>query len=218
MSDGFSSLVDFIYHLDRHLIAISADHQTWTYVLLFVVFFAETGLIVTPLLPGDSLLFATGLVTSNPHSKLNIVAMFFVLIVAVIAGDVVNFSVGTHCNGSALQRRIKILRSRHIARMLEYFNSYGTKIIIYARFIPVIRTFAPFAAGLAGMPKRKFLVFSLIGGIAWVAVFLFAGFAFGRMPIVREHFTLVMTLMVVATTIPAAVEWGIRSFRARQVA
>src|SRR5688572_12910914 len=212
MIDLIKSLIDFVLHIDQHLIEIVRDYQAWTYLILFLIIFAETGLVVTPILPGDSLLFAAGAIVAKPESGLSIVVMCGLLIVAAILGDLVNYHVGKYIGVKAFSGKYKFLKQEYLLRTQEFYNRHGGKTIIYARFIPIIRTFAPFVAGIGTMTYGKFASFNVVGGIAWVTSFLLLGYFFGGLPVVKENFTLVIFAIIFVSILPPVFEY----FRGRK--
>lgn len=206
------ALIDFILHIDRHLVEIVSDYQTWTYLILFLIIFAETGLVVTPFLPGDSLLFAAGAIIAKPESGLSIMLMWGLLIVAAILGDLVNYHVGKYIGVKAFSGHYKFLKIEYLNKTHEFYERHGGKTIIYARFIPIIRTFAPFVAGIGTMTYGKFATFNVVGGIAWVTSFLFIGYFFGGLPIIKDNFTYVIFGIIFLSILPPIIEY----FRGRR--
>ncbi len=199
-------LVDLVLHLDRHLAEIIAQFGVWTYAILFLVVFCETGLVATPFLPGDSLLFATG--TFCALGSLKIGWMIPLICVAAVLGDTVNYWIG-HWMGPRVFTRDDVwwLNKRHLLRAQRFYEKHGGKTIILARFIPIIRTFAPFVAGIGAMSYRRFLAFNVVGGCVWVTLFLLAGYFFGNIPIVKNNFSLVIIAIIVISVVPIGVEW-----------
>jgi len=203
--DLLHQLVDFILHLDRHLSEIIRDYGTWTYLLLFLIVFCETGLVVTPFLPGDSLLFAAGAFAGL--GALDLWLTLLLLTVAAIAGDTVNYWAG-HLIGPRLFRgeKVRFLNPKHLERTHEFFERYGGKTIVIARFVPIVRTFAPFVAGVGSMTYSRFLLYNVSGGVAWVGICVLAGYWFGNIPVVKENFTLVILAIIVVSILPAVFE------------
>jgi len=201
------TLIDFILHIDRHLVEIVNDYQTWTYLILFLIIFAETGLVVTPFLPGDSLLFAAGAIIAKPESGLNIIFMWALLIIAAILGDLVNYHAGKYIGVKAFSGRYRFLKVEYLNKTQEFYNKHGGKTIIYARFIPIIRTFAPFVAGIGTMSYGRFATFNIAGGIAWVTSFLFIGYFFGGLPLIKENFTFVIFGIIFVSILPPIIEF-----------
>jgi len=207
------SIIDFILHIDKHLVEIVSEYQTWTYLILFLIIFAETGLVVTPFLPGDSLLFAAGAIVAKPESNLNIIVMCVVLIIAAILGDMVNFMVGDYIGPKAFSGKYKLLKTEYLEKTQAFYEKHGGKTIIYARFIPIIRTFAPFVAGVGTMSYSKFASYNVIGGVVWVASFLFIGYQFGGLPIIKQNFTYVIFAIILLSLIPPMIEFARNKFR-----
>jgi membrane-associated protein len=201
-----SSLIDFILHIDVHLQEIVNNYQTWTYLILFLIIFAETGLVVTPFLPGDSLLFAAGAIIANPENELNIYFMCGLLIVAAILGDFVNYEVGKYIGPKAFNGRYKLLKAEYLEKTQRFYDKHGGKTIIYARFVPIVRTFAPFVAGIGGMRYTRFTSFNVIGAILWVVIFLFLGYFFGGIPVIQENFVLVIFTIIAISFAPPIIE------------
>lgn len=204
--DLIKAIVDFILHIDQHLVEIVNNYQTWTYLILFLIIFAETGLVVTPFLPGDSLLFATGAIIAKPETDLNIVLMLVLLIMAAILGDLGNYHAGKFIGFRAFSGKYKLLKVEYLTKTQAFYNKHGGKTIIYARFIPIIRTFAPFVAGIGTMSYAKFATFNVAGGVLWVTIFLFAGYFFGGLPMIRSNFTLVIFGIIFVSILPPIVE------------
>lgn len=200
------TLIDFILHIDQHLVEIVSSYKTWTYLILFLIIFAETGLVVTPFLPGDSLLFAAGAIIAKPDSGLNIVLMCVLLIIAAILGDLVNYHVGKFIGPKAFSGRYKFLKKEYLEKTQEFYNKHGGKTIIYARFIPIIRTFAPFVAGIGTMSYLRFATYNVVGGITWVVSFLMLGFFFGGLPVVKDNFTYVIFGIILVSVLPPVIE------------
>jgi len=197
-------LIDFILHMDVHLNEIISNYGAWTYGILFFVIFMETGFVVTPFLPGDSLLFAAG--TFAALGSLNPLYLFLLLTVAAVLGDTVNYSIGKYIGPRAFSGDIKFLKQEHLDKTQEFYEKHGGKAIILARFIPIIRTFAPFVAGIGTMKYRKFIAYNVIGGIAWVAVFTFLGYFFGNIEFVKKNFELVIFAIIFISFIPPVLE------------
>lgn len=200
------SLIDFILHIDKHLVEIVSNYQTWTYLILFVIIFAETGFVVTPFLPGDSLLFAAGAIIAKPESGLNIFLMWILLIIAAIIGDMVNYMIGDYIGPRAFSGKYKLLKKEYLDKTQDFYIKHGGKTIIYARFIPIIRTFAPFIAGVGTMSYGRFASYNVIGGILWVTSFLFIGYFFGGLPVIKQNFTYVIFAIIVLSLLPPIIE------------
>lgn len=206
MLELIRSLIDFVLHIDQHLVEIVSEYKTWTYLILFLIIFAETGFVVTPILPGDSLLFAAGAIIAKPESNLNIVLMLLLLIVAAILGDLVNYHIGKFIGPKAFSGKYKLLKKEYLEKTQAFYNKHGGKTIIYARFIPIIRTFAPFVAGIGTMSYLRFATYNVVGGIAWVTSFLMIGYFFGGLPVIKENFTYVIFAIIFLSILPPIFE------------
>ncbi|MBK6917546.1 MAG: DedA family protein [Deltaproteobacteria bacterium] len=201
-------LFDIVLHLDRYLNGWAADFGGWLYVLLFAVVFAETGLVVTPFLPGDSLLFAVGALSATEGSPINVWLVGLALTVAAIAGDAVNYAVGRKLGPRVFSSQTsRLLNRQHLMRAQAFYARHGGKTIILARFIPIIRTFAPFVAGIGEMSYARFALYNVSGAIAWVWSFLLLGNQFGELPFVKKNFTYVIFAIIIVSVIPAVVEF-----------
>jgi membrane-associated protein len=198
-------LVDIFLHLDKFLGDIITQYGTLTYIILFVVIFCETGLVVTPFLPGDSLIFAAG--TFAAMGRLNPWILFGMLIVAAVGGDAVNYWIGHKIGPRAYTGEIKLIKKEYIDRTHAFFEKHGGKTIFLARFVPIVRTFAPFVAGVGQMSYGYFLRYNLIGGVTWVSIFLALGYYFGTIPFVQKNFELVIIAIVLISVIPMLIEW-----------
>lgn len=199
------ALIDFILHIDVHLTTITNEYGAFTYAILFVIVFAETGLVVTPFLPGDSLLFAAGAICSL--GTLDPVALSILLIVAAILGDGVNYAIGKNYGRRLFSSTTsKLLNKAHLDRTHTFYEKHGGKTIILARFMPIIRTFAPFVAGVGEMSYRRFALYNVVGAVVWVTSFVLLGVFFGNQPIVKENFTLVIAGIIVLSVLPAIYE------------
>lgn len=205
--------VDFVLHLDRHLAGIIHDYGAWTYGILCLIVFCETGLVVLPLLPGDSLLFAAG--SFAAIGSLNPWVLFALLASAAVVGDNVNYWVGRHIGPPAFSGRVRFLKPAHLDRTRDFFARHGSRAIILARFVPIVRTFTPFVAGVGEMPYLRFLAFDIGGGLLWVGLFTSAGYFFGNLPAVRHNFSLVVMAIVALSVVPIAAEM-LRAYRARK--
>lgn len=197
--------IDYILHMDKHLADVIAYFGNWTYVLFFMIVFCETGLVVTPFLPGDSLLFAAG--TFAAIGSLNVAWLFVLLTVAAIVGDTVNYWVGYYLGPKVFHSDSKLLNRKHLERTHQFYEKHGGKTIILARFIPIIRTFAPFVAGIGSMSYWKFISYNVVGGVVWVAMFVFGGYYFGNLPMIKKNFTLVIMAIIVISVLPAVFEF-----------
>jgi membrane-associated protein len=197
-------LIDLILHLDKYLGQIIQNYGTWTYLLMFFVIFMETGFVVTPFLPGDSLIFAAGAFAGLGY--LNVGILFALLAFAAIAGDTANYWIGHLVGPRAFSGNIRFLKKEYLARTHAFYEKHGGKTIIIARFIPIIRTFAPFVAGVGAMTYPKFIAYNVIGGLAWVALFTFGGYFFGNLPVVQQNFTFVILAIIFISVLPAIIE------------
>jgi membrane-associated protein len=198
--------VDFFLHLDRHLAEVIQVYGTWTYALLFTIVFLETGLVVTPILPGDSLLFAAG--SFAALGALDVSLLFVLLSAAAVLGDTVNYAIGHYLGPRVFHyERSRFFNPEHLRRTHAFFEKYGGKTIIIARFVPIVRTFAPFVAGIGAMSYLRFLAYNVVGGLLWVAVCVFAGYFFGNLPFVKRNFSLVIVAIVVVSVMPAVREY-----------
>ncbi|MGH7713907.1 MAG: DedA family protein [Gemmatimonadaceae bacterium] len=195
--------IDYVLHLDAHLAALVASAGLWTYVILALIIFAETGLVVTPFLPGDSLLFATGAIAAA--STLNIAVLLPLLALCAIAGDAVNYWAGTIFGERAAAGKLPLVKKAHIDRTHDFFARHGGKTIFLARFVPIIRTFAPFVAGAGAMSYARFAMYNVVGGIVWVGTMLLVGYFFGNLPVVRDNFSLVILAIIILSLIPGIV-------------
>lgn len=208
-----AGLVDFILHVDVHLTDLVTEYGGWTYGILFAIIFAETGLVVTPFLPGDSLLFAAGAISAR--GGLNPAALFGLLSVAAILGDSVNYWIGSKLGERVFAGRVKFIKREHLTKTEEFYARYGGKTIIIARFIPIVRTYAPFVAGAARMDYRKFVFFNISGALLWMFVFVLGGYWFGNIPFVQENFGLVVIAIIIVSVLPPVIEYiGSRRRRA----
>ena len=199
--------IDFVLHIDQHMIELVQDYHLWTYAILFLIIFCETGLVVTPFLPGDSLLFVAGAVTALPDMPLEIGYLVVVVFAAAVLGDSCNYMIG-HFFGKKLfgNPNSKIFKQSSLDKTHEYFRKYGGKTIILARFIPIVRTFAPFVAGMGKMNYYYFMLYNLVGAALWVGSFCFAGYFFGDLPFVQQNLKLLLLAIIVISVLPAVVE------------
>lgn len=203
--DLIAQIFDFFLHLDKHLAEIISNYGTWTYLILFAIIFMETGFVVTPFLPGDSLLFAAG--TFASLGALNVWVLFILLSIAAILGDTVNYWIGHFIGERAFSGNIRFLKKEYLERTHDFYERHGGKTIILARFIPIIRTFAPFVAGVGEMSYGRFLTYNVVGGIVWVGIFVFAGYFFGNIPFVRNNFSLVILVIIFISVLPGVFEF-----------
>lgn len=199
------NIIDIILHLDTYLSQIISDYGVTTYAILFLIIFLETGLVAVPFLPGDSLLFAAGALAAV--TVLNPLWLIVLLSIAAILGDTVNYWIGHHAGSRLYSMEMRFIKREHLDRTKEFYEKHGGKTIILARFLPIIRTFAPFVAGIGKMNYLRFLSYNVIGGIVWVALFISAGYYFGNIPIIKENFTLVIMAIIVISLLPAVMEF-----------
>ena len=200
--------VDFFLHLDKHLGELIQQYGVWTYAILTLVIFCETGLVVTPFLPGDSLLFAAGALAALPASPLSVGMLFLLLTGAAIAGDTVNYWIGNKVGPRAFAGKIKFLNKDHLARTQQFYETYGGKAIIIARFVPIVRTFAPFVAGIGTMNYGRFIVYNVVGAVMWVSICLFGGYFFGNLAFVKENFSVVVLAIIFISILPGVYEFA----------
>jgi membrane-associated protein len=201
-------LLDWFLHIDDHLQQVTSHYRGWTYAILFGIIFCETGLVVTPILPGDSLLFAAGYVASLEGSSLNVWLLCLLLTVAAVLGDTVNYHIGKYLGPRVLSGKLsRWLNPKHLEKTERFFQKYGAKTIILARFVPIVRTFAPFVAGVGSMSYGRFLAYNVLGGAFWVVSMTLAGYYFGNLPWVRNNFEFVVVAIVVLSILPAVIEY-----------
>jgi membrane-associated protein len=212
--DALRSILDIFLHLDEHLHRIIEAWGPWTYVLLFAIILCETGLVVTPFLPGDSLLFAAGAMAALYPDTLSIGLLLALLSAAAILGDTINYAIGRWLGPRAFKIDRWFLKHEHLVRTQEFYERHGGKTIVLARFVPIVRTFAPFIAGVGRMNYSQFLYYNVVGGIAWVLICTLAGYFFGNVPIVKENFELVVVGIVLVSVLPVA--WEIWASRRRR--
>ena len=202
--------IDIFLHLDKHLAEIINNYGTLTYIILFLIIFCETGLVITPFLPGDSLLFAVGafttMGTNGEAAPLNLFYIISLLLVAAILGDTLNYHIGKWLGPKVFDMNTKLLNKNHLLKTQTFFDKHGGKTIIFARFIPIVRTFAPFVAGIGTMKYSKFILFNVLGAVAWILIFTLAGHFFGNMPIVKKNFTLLIFGIIFISFLPPIYE------------
>jgi membrane-associated protein len=200
------TLLDIFLHIDKHLSELIQNYGLWTYLIMFIIIFLETGLVVTPFLPGDSLLFAAG--TFAALGALDMMWLFVILSIAAIAGDTVNYWIGAYVGPKVFHKeKVRFLNKDYLDRTHQFYEKYGGKTIIIARFVPIIRTFAPFVAGIGSMTYWRFISYNVIGGIAWIVLCTLAGYFFGNLPIVKENFSLVILAIIIISILPGVIEY-----------
>lgn len=205
MLDLIKFLIDFILHIDKHLVEIVTNYQTWTYLILFAIIFCETGLVVTPFLPGDSLLFAAGAICALPGSPLSVALLIPLLLAAAFIGDNTNYFIGNFLGHKIYEKNYRLIQRKYIDKTHAFYEKHGGKTLVIARFMPIIRTFAPFVAGVGEMRYLRFISFSAMGNILWVVSFSVAGFLVGNNPIVKKNFTLVILLIILISVLPPVI-------------
>ena len=215
---SFGDVLDIFLHVDQHLLALSVEYGVWIYAILFIVVFCETGLVVTPFLPGDSLLFATGALCAvgSGQGGMELGIAIPLLIVAAILGDAVNYRIGRAVGPGYLERWLekktkptglaRLINREHLERTQAFYEKYGGKTIVLARFVPIVRTFAPFVAGIGKMQYRQFFVFNVVGALAWVLICVLAGFFLGELPFVKKNFEIVVLAIIFISVLPIAIE------------
>ncbi|MFZ4794266.1 MAG: DedA family protein [Blastocatellia bacterium] len=207
-------LIDLILHLDKHLVELVTQYGAWTYAILFLIIFCETGLVVMPFLPGDSLIFAVG--TLAAKGVLDLFWVSILMIIAAIIGDTINYWIGYKIGPKVFSSQdSRLLNRRHLDRTHQFYEKYGGKTIIIARFMPIIRTFAPFVAGIGRMNYSRFLLYNVVGGVLWIVLFMLAGYLFGNIPIVKRNFTLVIFGIIVVSILPGVIEY-LRAVRTKR--
>ncbi|TCO80583.1 membrane-associated protein [Plasticicumulans lactativorans] len=200
-----TSLIDIVLHLDKHLAELALQYGTWMYAILIAIIFCETGLVVTPFLPGDSLLFAAGSLAAV--GALDVHVLFVVLTLAAIVGDGVNYHIGQYVGLKAFRPDARVLKTAYLEKTHAFYERHGGKTIIIARFVPIVRTFAPFVAGAGSMSYRRFLAYNVIGALIWTGSLLYAGYLFGNLPLVKENFSLVIIGIIIVSILPGVVEF-----------
>ncbi len=203
-----TSLIDFILHIDQHLVEIVNEYRTWTYLILFLIIFIETGVVVMPFLPGDSLLFAAGMLAAQPN-ELTIWVMIILLLIAAITGDSLNYTIGKHFGMRITRFRLfgkQIIKNEQIEKTHAFYEKYGSKTIVIARFVPIVRTLAPFVGGIGRMHYATFLTYNVVGAVLWVVGITLAGYFLGNIPLVRDNFSKVVLLIILLSVLPIIVE------------
>ena len=204
--DMLLNFIDIFIHLDQHLSLLIQSFGGWAYLIVFLVIFCETGLVVTPILPGDSLLFGLGAIAAM--GALKVEWLFVMLSIAAIAGDTVNYMIGHYVGPRVFARESgRFFKKEYLERTHRFYEKYGGKTIVIARFVPIIRTFAPFVAGIGSMAYSRFIVYNIVGGISWIAVFIFGGYYFGNLSIVKRNFTLVIFAIIFISILPGVIEY-----------
>jgi len=205
--DTLHSLINFILHIDEHLIAFVTAYGAWTYALLFLIIFCESGIIFTAFLPGDSLLFAIGALTASMSGVLNIHLLFFFLVIASVSGNGLNYFVGNWIGPKVFRSGNSwIFNKKHIEKAHVFYERYGGKAIIIARFIPIVRTLVPFIAGVGYMKYRQFFIFNLVGALLWIGGLVYGSYLFGNIPFVKQHFSLVILAIIILSLMPPLIE------------
>ncbi len=205
---GFiSSIIDFILHMEKWLPIWVQQFGALTYIILFLIIFVETGLVVTPFLPGDSLLFAAGAIAALPNGGLNVILLYVLVAAAAVLGDTVNYWIGHYIGPRAFSGNVRFLKKEYLERTQAFYEKHGGKTIFLARFVPIVRTFAPFVAGVGKMRYGYFISYNIFGGIIWTALFTFAGFFFGNLEFVQKNFSLVVIAIVVISVLPMVYEY-----------
>jgi membrane-associated protein len=200
-------LFQFFLHIDTSLKQLTATYGGWTYAILGLVVFCETGLVVTPFLPGDSLLFAAGAISADPTAGLSPLVLYIIFTIAAILGDSVNYSIGARWGVKIFEWNIPFVKREYLDRANEFYAKHGAKMIVMARFVPIVRTFAPFAAGIAKMEYKTFITYNIVGGVIWTTLFVWSGYFFGNLPFVQKNFELVALAIVVLSVLPVIYEW-----------
>ena len=204
--DFIKEIIDIFLHLDVHLDFIIRSYGTWTYAILFLIIFCETGLVVTPILPGDSLLFATG--TFAARGSLDVWFVVFLLSVSAVAGDTINYWIGYKLGPQVFKKENSLFFNKeYLDRTHRFYEKYGGKTIIIARFIPIIRTFAPFVAGIGRMTYKRFITYNVVGGIGWIVILVLAGYFFGSIPFVKNNFSLIILAIIIISILPGIIEY-----------
>ena len=210
------TFIDFFIHLDRHLAEIIQYFGGWSYFIVFLIIFCETGLVVTPILPGDSLLFGLG--TLAALGALQVEWLLILLSIAAVSGNIVNYAIGYFVGPKIFHREnVRFLNRAYLDRTHQFYEKHGGKTIVIARFLPIIRTFAPFVAGIGKMTYSRFIFYNVLGSVAWIAVFILGGYYFGNLPVVKSNFTLVIFAIVIISMLPVVIEYFRHHFRSSQV-
>ncbi|MDR3492515.1 MAG: DedA family protein [Gammaproteobacteria bacterium] len=207
--DILHTAFNFLLHLDTHLFSFVSQYGSWTYALLFLIIFCETGLVVVPFLPGDSLLFASGAIAANPSNSLDINLLFILLVIASIAGNTLNYVIGRIVGPKVFYSESSpFLNKQHLVRAHHFYEKFGGKALVLARFMPIIRSFAPFVAGIARMNYKRFTFYNIAGGLLWIGGLLYISYLFSNLPMVKEHFSTVILAIIVISLLPPAIEFA----------
>ncbi len=209
------NLIDLFLHLDEHLANVIRAYGTFTYIILFTIIFLETGVVVTPFLPGDSLLFAAGALAAT--GAMDVTWLFILLTLAAILGDTANYWIGHYIGPRAFSGNIRFLKKEYLERTHHFYEKYGGKAIVLARFVPIVRTFAPFVAGVGSMTYGKFIFYNIFGGLLWCALFIFGGYFFGNLPFVKKNFEFVIIAIILISLLPPVIEFVQEHRRKRQL-
>jgi membrane-associated protein len=213
-------IIDFILHIDKHLLEIVNDYKTWTYLILFLIIFVETGVVVMPFLPGDSLLFASGMLAAQPN-ELNVWLMIVILLVAAISGDSLNYSIGKRFGMQMTKFKLfgkQVIKDEQIQKTHAFYEKYGSKTIVIARFVPIVRTLAPFVGGIGRMHYGTFITYNVIGAVLWVVGITLAGYFLGNIPIIRDNFSKVVLLIILLSILPIVFEVVKEKFKKKKEA
>lgn len=213
-------IIDFILHIDKHLLEIVNDYKTWTYLILFLIIFVETGVVVMPFLPGDSLLFASGMLAAQPN-ELNVWLMIVILLVAAISGDSLNYSIGKRFGMQMTKFKLfgkQVVKDEQIQKTHAFYEKYGSKTIVIARFVPIVRTLAPFVGGIGRMHYGTFITYNVIGAVLWVVGITLAGYFLGNIPIIRDNFSKVVLLIILLSILPIVFEVVKEKFKKKKEA
>lgn len=202
MIELLQQLIDFVLHIDRHLVDLTQQYPGWIYLIVFLIIFCETGLVILPFLPGDSLLFALGALAALPASGLNLLLILVLLCIAAILGDSFNYLTGRKLGSKVYDRNYWFLKRQYLDEAQLFYDRYGARTIVFARFVPIVRTFAPFVAGIGKMHYQRFIIYNVVGALAWVLLFTMAGYFLGNIPVVKENFSLLVLGIIVVSLVP----------------
>jgi membrane-associated protein len=216
MVNLFHFIVDFVLHIDRHLVEIVTQYQNWSYLLLFIIIFIETGLVIWPFLPGDSLLFAAGAIAAMPGNPLSIYLLITLMMIAAFTGDNTNYSIGRFLGMKVYEKNYRLIKRKYLDETHAFYEKHGGKTLVIARFMPIIRTFAPFVAGVGTMKYSRFIVFCITGNVLWVNAFLWAGYFFGNIPTVKRNFSLVIFAIILVSLLPPIVTFVKKTMQIRR--